>query len=534
MKSLIALLAVLTVIVGCSGKKDRVSNDTFYLNLGSEPSTLNPITSSDAYSSNVQSYVLESLCERDVDTYEFKPALATSWKLSPDKTIFQFKIRKDVKWHDGKPLTVQDIKFSFDVLFDDRYNTAHQRPYYSGLKEVEILSDDEVRFYARDGYYKNFDSAAGLTIVPKHIYENPKEMKKLNKILIGTGPYKLGKYEKGKKIVLEKNMEYWGNNDPEKSKENNFKKIQLKFVKETNVALEMHKKGSIDYLGLKPEDYVKQTTGKEWGTKLTKVKTQNKAPKGYSFYGWNFKNKLFQDKRVRRALAHLVNRPMMLEKFEFGMSEYATGPQYVQSDYASKKVKPILYDPEKAAKLLKEAGWKDTDGDLILDKVIDGQKVKFSFTVVDANKEFEKYDTIFKEDAKKAGIDVQIKIVEWNSFVKLLNERKFDAVRLGWTGGGIDWEPKQIWHTSSIPSGSNFISYSNKKVDKLIDEARLIFDKSKRTKVLQKVYEMIAEDAPYAFFFNSKFTLYSHSNRIEKEKDTYNYGVGTSFWKLKK
>ncbi|MBL7664550.1 MAG: peptide ABC transporter substrate-binding protein [Bacteriovoracaceae bacterium] len=527
----VAMLSGL-LFLGCNSEDTKINTDTFNTNLMAEPTTLNPLTSTDGYASSVQAYIMESLVTRDVDTYEFKPALATSWTISKDKKVFEFKLRQGVKWQDGTPFTAEDVKFSFDALFDPKYNTAHMRPYYEGIEKVEIVDPQTIRFYAKDNYYKNFDSASGIEVLPKHIYENPSDMKKLNKILIGTGPYKLEKYEKGKRIILSRSSDWWGNEEAAKTGEHNFKKISFRFVGEKTVALEMLKKGTIDFKGLDPEEYVSKTSDKIWETDLKKLKVENKSPKGYNFYGWNFKSKIFQDKRVRRALNHLVNRSLMLDKFEFNLSEYATGPLYVQSDYASKKVKPIMYDPKEALRLLNEAGWSDTDGDLVLDKVIDGVKTKFSFTVLDPYDGFMKYNTIFKEDAKKIGVDVEIKVLEWNSFVKLLDEKKFDAIRMAWGGGSVDWEPKQIWHSSSIAQGSNFISYHNPEVDKLIDEARLIFDTQTRIKKLQKVYEIIADDAPYAFFFNSRYAMYAHRNRIWKPKETFTYGVGQSFWKI--
>ena len=124
-------------------------------------------------------------------------------------------------------------------------------------------------------------------------------------------------------------------------------------------------------------------------------------------------------------------------------------------------------------------------------------------------------------------------MIEWSSFIKLIDEKKFDAVRLGWGGGGQSWDPKQIWHSDSIKGGSNFISYSNKKVDRLIDEARLVYDQEKRRDKLFVVQELIADDYPYVWISFPKFSLYGHTNRIYKEKATYPYGIGTSYWKLK-
>ena len=128
-----------------------------------------------------------------------------------------------------------------------------------------------------------------------------------------------------------------------------------------------------------------------------------------------------------------------------------------------------------------------------------GKKRKFSITILEPNEGFVKYLTVFKEDARKAGVEINIKLIEWNSFVKLLNEKKFEAVRLAWTAV-VDWDPKQIWHSDSIDGGSNFISYSNPEVDRLTDKARLIQDRDERIEVLQKVERLIVEDAPYVWF----------------------------------
>ena len=274
-----------------------------------------------------------------------------------------------------------------------------------------------------------------------------------------------------------------------------------------------------------------QRTGKKWGKDVFKAKVQNKAPVNYSFIGWNLRNPLFKTKKTRKALYHLVNRNLMIEKFLFNLSLPATGPLFRQSDYANPNVKVVNFDPKKALKLLREDGWKDTDGDAVLDKMIDGKKVKFSFTILEPLQDFMKYLTIFQQSAKEAGIEVKLKFVEWNTFIKLLDERKFEAVRLAWGGGSVDWDPKQIWHSDSIANGgSNFIGYSNKTVDKLIDKARVTLDRKKRIKVLRKVFKTIADDAPYVFFFNNKYKFYAHTKRMKREKDTYNYGVGLGYW----
>lgn len=530
------LLLLAFVFVGCNSKstnKKAVGKkaQTFYMEFSAEPTTFNPFTSTDVYSRDVQAYVLDSLLTRNIDTYKLEPALAERYEIGPKEKYYTFYLRKGLKFHDGKPLTAKDVKFSFDAIMDDAFKSVHQRPYYENIKSVEILSPLVVRFHIKKQYFQNLSIAGGMQIVPKHFYKDPK--KKLNKVILGSGPYMLGKYDKGRSITLKKNKEWFGYKVKHLSKVYRFDNIFIRIIRDENLRFESLKKGKIDFVSLTPEQLVKKTKGKPWGTKVFAKKVTNKSAKGFGFVGWNLKNKLFKDKKVRRAMAHLMNRELMNKKFKHNMSILATGPWYTASDYASPKVKAIGFDPKKASKLFKSAGWSDSNKDGILDKKINGNTKSFRFTLLFASPSIEKYLTVYKEDLKKAGVDIILKQVEWNSFVKALDEKKFEAVVLAWSAS-IDVDPKQIWHSSSSKGGgSNFISYNNKQVDALIDKGRLLSNRGKRIKVFRKVFELIADDAPYAFMFNNKYKIYGHTSRIKMEKPTYKYDVGEEYWKIR-
>jgi peptide/nickel transport system substrate-binding protein/microcin C transport system substrate-binding protein len=515
------------------GNPQAPQGGTLYYNLEGEPTTINPITSTDLYSTYLEAYVLDTLLSRDPDTYEWVPGLAESAEVSPDGKFYTFKLRKGAVWSDGKPIAAEDVKFSFDAIFDDTYNAAHRRPYFENIEKCEILDPLAVRFTAKTKYFATLEQlASGLLILPKHVYGDAKEGVKKNKTIVGSGPYALEKYEQGQRIVLARNKAWWGNSLDFLKGQNNFERIVFRFVKEETVQLEMLKKGEIDYQWrLTPEDYVKKAVGAEWGTKVLKVKTENKAPKSYGYVGWNLRKEMFKDRNVRVALQMLMNRPEMIKKFRYDMSLPATGPWYQQSEYADPSVKAIPFDPKKAGELLAKAGWKDSDGDGVLDKVIDGQKVSLAFTLDHGNKDFEKYLTMYQEDLRKAGVKMEIKLLEWNALIKVMDDQSFDAVSLAWGGGAIDYDPKQIWHSSSaVKGGSNFIGYANKEVDAQIDEARQELDKPRRVKLMRKVYAAIAADAPYAFFFNDKYVLYARSARMGVTKDSFKYDVGPAAW----
>lgn len=526
------------VFVSCNKgeDKDKKQENIFSISTGVTPPNINPLGSSSVDATVVQNFALEGLMDADPDTMEWRPALAESYEISDDGTLFTFKIRKGIKWHDGKPFTAEDVKFSYDIIFRDDYQTQRIRPYFDNFDSPKLIDEYTIQWKAKKKYHKNFDVLASggyLTIVPKHIYDKPEDKKALNKVLIGTGPYILKELKRGKWALFEKNPDWWGRNVEHMKNRYDWDKVIIRFIKGEQPELENFKKGKLSYLGITPEQYMKKTEGGNWGKKYHKVKTQNKSVKGYAFVGFNLRKPLFQSLKTRKALAHLMNRRLMIEKFFYNFSIPATGPLYQQNPYANPNIKPLEFDPQLALSILREDGWKDTDGDQVLDKMINGQKTSLKFTFLIPNKDWEKYFTIFKEDAKQVGVDIDLKVIEWNSFLKKLDERSFEVVALAWGGGSVSWDPKQIWHSeSSEGTGSNFIGYSNPEVDRLIDQARETMDKDKRIPILHKVYELIANDVPYIFMFNRKFETYVYQDHIKRPKDTFVYDIGTAYWKV--
>ena len=509
--------------------KTRISQ-TFVRNMGSEPETLHPIRSTDAYASIIHGHVLDSLLERDTNTYELKPHLAEKWHINKDHTIFTFTIRQDVKWHDGQPLTARDIAFSFEARKNPSFGGYHYLPYFENIESVKVLDKHRVQFKANKKYFNNL-SVLGITmeIIPEHIYKD--KDKKLGKTLIGSGPYIFKQYLQGKHILLEQNEDWWGRNL--KPNQHRIKKIMFRFIKDETSQLMRMAAGDLDFLWLRPETYMKKTNRPPWGESITKKEVSNKQPSGYGYIGWNLKNLLFQNKKTRKALAHLMNRELINEKFHYNKEKLATGPWYSWSDYADQSILPVSFDPEMARQLLKEAGWVDTNKDGVLEQTINGKTTHFRFTLIFPNKEREKFLTIYKEELKKSGIDMSLRLMDWSAFVKLITEKKFEAVTLGWSGGSVDMDPKQIWHSkSAIHKGSNFISYSNPEVDQLIDEGRMETDRKKRIKIFKKVYRLIAEDYPYLFLFNSPSQFYGYNKKVTMEKETHTYDIGIKYWQL--
>ena len=510
--SLLILLVFTTVLISCKpgGSETKSSSDEhskysdtepaegdwLIYHIGAEPATLNPITATDAYESIVNSgNIYETLVKRDNETLEIIPLLADRWEISEDKFVYTFFIKRGIKWHDGIQFTSHDVVFSYEKIMDPKVDAPALRGYYKDIKRVEALDDYTVRFtYARP-YFLALEFCGGMNIVPKHIFENGDfNTNPAGRQPIGTGPYRFLKWETGKEIVLERNESYW-------KKKPNIKRIVFKIITDPTVTLQVLKRGEIDFSGLTPIQWSRQTSSERFKKHFEKLSyfTPN-----YSFIGWNTNTPFFKDKRVRTAMTYLINRKLILEKILYNLGEVVTNPFYINSPEYDKSIKPYPYDPLKAKQLLDQAGWVDHDGDGIRDK--EGVKFGFEFLLPSGSVTGEQISTILKEELKKVGIKMNIRRLEWAVFTKQLDERKFDAVTLSWAMG-VESDPYQIWHSSQAERGSNFVGFKNKEADQLIEKARTEFNRKKRIELYRRFAEIVYQDQPYTFLFCRKSTV---------------------------
>ena len=478
--------------------------DTLVWHLGAEPDTLNPLTATDAYASRIDGLIYDTLIERDNDTLEWKPKMAERWEVSADKKQFTFYIRDGIRWQDGQPFTVDDIVYSYQRIMDPTVDAPHLRVYYQDIEKVEKISERAVRFTYRRPYFMALEFCGTLPLIPKHLFNDGKNFNShpQNRFPTGLGPYRLVSWDTGKQIVLERNEDYWGKSyDPSVAKFPAIKKIRFVVVAEDTVALQLLKKGEIDFAGLRPIQWERQTSSEKFKKQFDRY--QFYSP-GYSFIGWNMRRPYFSDARVRKAMTQLINREAILQKLNFGLGKIVTGPFYDQAPSYNKDIQPLPYDPEHARALLKEAGWVDHDGDGILDK--DGKPFRFEFLIPSGRRFAERLASILKEDLKKVGIEMEIVQIEWALFIKNLDDRKFDAVTLGWVFG-VEQDPYQVWHSSQAEKGSNFVGFENKEADRLIEEGRQEFDSKKRAALYREFHRIVDDVQPYTFLYSSPYLI---------------------------
>ena len=494
---------------------DASVNGTLTGVLLTDPPSLNPLLAGEASASMVYGLCSLSLAERDWEHPEkFLPALAESWEISPDKKTYRLKLRSGVMWHDfidpesgraipPREFTASDVKFTIDVIMDPEVNCAALRGYYADLEKVEIINDYEVVFHWKKPYYGSLSSTLGLTPLPRHFYcpagaaFNAKKFNEdhlRNRMIVGCGPFRFVSWEKSKRIVLERNELYPGIKFKAAPA---LQKYVLEIIKIPNTQLQSLKAGKVSMLNLTPEQWQNQTPAKVFpADKFTKLRNPGT---GYSYIGYNLQRRCFADAQTRRALTMLVNRQKILDEIMFGCGRIATGPFIPGSVYCDPALKPHPFDPAAARRLLAQAGWRDTDGDGILER--DGEK--FSFTMLQISGSVTQMKTlpVIQRDFAAAGIEMKLQVIEWSVLLERLKNRNFDACNLGWTGS-FDPDLYQIFHSSqSEKDGSNFVSFKNDELDKKILELRQEFDPEKRIRLCHEMGRILHEEQPYTFMF---------------------------------
>ncbi len=486
--------------------------------LSSEPATLNPVTATDVYESTVNNFIYESLLKRDNRTLDLVPLLAESWEVSQNKLQYIFTLRAGLKWQDGTPLMSRDVVFTFDTVKDPKVDAPHLRNYFRNLEKVEALDDRKVRFTYSEPYFKTLEMIGGMGILPKHIFsEGDFNTHSAGRKPMGTGPYRFVKWDTGKEIILERNEDYWGEKP-------HLKKMVFKIITDETVSLQVLKRGEMDLMGLTPIQWVRQTKGKKFTRMFDKL--QYYLP-GYSFIGWNQKRPFFSDKRVRKAMTMLIDRELVLEKLRYGFGRVVTGNFFFESPDYNKGIEPWSYDLEKAKRLLEEAGWKDTDGDGIRDRK--GIPFRFEFTISSGSQFAEQMATILKDSLEKTGIEMNIRPLEWALFTKVLDDRTFDSVILGWSLP-VEADPFQVWHSSQAEKGSNFIGFENAEADIIIDEARVTFDRTKRIQLYRRFHQILHDEQPYTFLFVNK-SLVALDKRFDNVT-VYPLGLDPTEWNV--
>jgi len=455
--------------------------------------TLDPITSNDMISLRVSEIIFNGLVGIN-EKQEIVPELAERWEAADDGRTYTFYLRKDVKWHakegeEAKPFTADDVIFTYNVMMHPQTITP-LRVRYEFIASATKLDDYAVQFTLKRPIL-NALAKFSFKIIPKHGPENREFLTREDAFVrkpIGTGPYMLKNITADGEVILVANNDYF------KGRPHIDKFIARPFA-DQNIMGQALMFNAIDMIVLVNPRDIPQVQGDK------RLVLQPYNALSYSFFGYNLKNPLLADSRVRRAITCGVDRQEMLDSFFNGQGTIISGPFAPGSWAYNLDVQPSPYSPQKAIQLLNEAGFvQGSDG--IMQK--GGEKLSFTLKVP-IEKESEAVKRVvlaFKNYLKKIGIEITPEFREWLSWKEdVFLKHDFDIVYASWVFDDSA-DISSLFHSAEIgPWRNNFGSYSNPDVDSLIVESKLTLDHEKRRTIYRKLHALLAEECPYTFLW---------------------------------
>lgn len=469
-------------------KEVPVNGDRLLLGSIGEPSNLIPYLSSESASHEIGGLLYVAPLEYDKDL-NIVPWAASSYEVLEGGKLLRFTLREDILWEDGVPLTADDVAFTYRLMIDPKTPTAYAEDY---LAISEFRQTGRYSFEVR--YDKPFARSLATwmgAILPKHVLEGQDIVTTpFARHPVGAGPFRLKEWNSGSRITLAASDTYFKGRPY-------LDEIVYRIIPDLSTMFLELKAGRLDSMGLTPLQYLRQTIGSTWENGWHKYRYLSF---GYTFLGYNLAHPFFQDVRVRRAISFAIDREALVSGVLFGQGVPAFGPYKPGTWVYNQNLRPYPHDPDQARALLAEAGWKDTDGDGILDR--DGRPFSFTILTNQGNDQRIKAAIIMQSELKQVGIDVRIRTVEWAAFIKeFVNAGRFDTVVLSWN---ILQDPDlfDVWHSSRAGAGGlNFVGYRNAEVDALLVEARAATDQTVRKRLYDRFQEILHEEQPYAFLF---------------------------------
>lgn len=565
MKKLFFIISILLVLVACNNSTEKNKTENAVNNIEeqpysgkktsnnviihelSDPDKLNPLTSQGAGSNYIEHAIFMYLLDIDKEKMDVTPWLAkerptiTEFEEGPYKLKIDYEIRPEAVWDNGTPVTAYDVDFSFKTTKNPHVDAEHQRPYIDFVYKIDIDKENPKKFsfYTNEKHYAAEFSSGGINfIIPEYIYDpqqimrnytleqlsdksslekikndknliafakefNSEKFQRESGYIVGCGPYKFEKWVTGQRVELTKKENWWGEKFVGQNGFSNYPdKLTYEIINDQITAITAMKDEQIDIMrSMPPYDYNELKKDKNFNSKYFMFDEDFLS---YTYIGVNMRHPILKDKKVRKAIAHCVNVPQIIDILQYGYGKTMASFIHPSKKEYNTDLKPYDFDLSKAKELLTEAGWTDTDNDGILDKEINGKKVplKISIKYNSGNAVREKVCLFLKENAKKVGIDIEITVREWSVYLDECKNHDFDLYVLGWVQEAILNDPKQLFHTEAYNGGSNYPGFGDAYTDKLIENLRKEMDETKRNEMFKELQAIVQDEVPYILLFS--------------------------------
>lgn len=456
----------------------------------------------------------ESLVTVHSATLEFIPQLATHWKISDDKGTYTFRINPDARWSDGKEITAQDVVSTWKLRMDERILFPSEQLVFGKFEEPKALSKYIVQVESKVKNWRNFLYFGGMAVFPDHEISIPGDefLKKYqNSYMATSGPYRLNDedVEMNKSLTLRRRDDWWAKDNPAWRGIHNFDAYNFVVVQDLALAFEKAKKGELDYYIVpKSQWWVEELVGsKVDGIKrglIQKRKYFNDAPIGTSGVAINTTRPPLDQLDMRKALQYLRNRPVMIDELFF--NEYQPLSSYWQGGtYMNPANVEFPYDPFAAVELLEKLGWSELDSEGF--RVKDGRRLEFELSYSSALSEPSL--TVFQEDCRKAGIKLNLNLIDPSTRWQNMRKREYDLTSTAW-GALVFPNPETSWNgeLAKLLDNNNVTAFSDPRVDELLVEYDQEYDVQRRIEIIREIDGIVYADMPYVLDW------YNGANRV--------------------
>jgi peptide/nickel transport system substrate-binding protein len=488
--------------------KDTIADGGTLVDCSSgEARKLNPILADDSESLGICDMIFNGLVRYN-DQLQLEGDLAQSWKFTQGGKVLTFKLRPGVRWQDGKPFEAADVVFTWQTLMGAK-TASPRKSNFELVSQVSATDSLTVVVTYKKAFVPALESWS-LGVLPKHLLQGEADINSspFNRKPVGTGPYKFVQWKDKQFIELAANADYFEGKP-------HIARYVSRFIPESATQLLEFKSGGVDQITLNPDQFKSETSGPEFEKVGQKIQLPGHSV--YIYMGFNLKRPPFNDKKLRVALSHAIDRDAIIKGVVQGFGKPCTGPYTPAMQAYNPMVKPIPYDMARAARLMEEDGWKLNKAGW---REKNGKTLKFKLITNNGSEVRKRIILMLQQQFAKLGVQVEVQTYEWSTFIaNYVNKRDFDTLVMGWNLG-LDPDLYSIWHSSQTGEEQfNFISYKNAQVDRLLDEGRVTFDTPKRTAVYRRVHALIAEDQPMCFLY-APDSLSAVSRKIQGIKIT--------------
>ncbi|WP_029029721.1 ABC transporter substrate-binding protein [Salinarimonas rosea] len=455
-----------------------------------EPKSLDPAAVTAANDFRIVVNLYDGLVRYADGSFEIEPALAESWDVSEDGTVYAFTLREGVTFHDGTALDAEAVVFNFERMLDEEHPYHDTGPFplsffFSAIDTVEAVDDRTVRFTLNEPYapfLSNLAYPTGLIVSPAAVAEHGADF---GRNPSGTGPFEFESWDANTAVVVTRNEDYWDGAPP-------LEAVIFRPITDANTRVAEMLSGGIDVMVEVPPDSVARFSESD-----DYVLYEQAGPHVW-FMILNAKEPPFDDVRVRQAANYAIDKQALVENVLQGTAEIASGPIPPAFAWAyNEELEPYPHDPERARQLIEEAG---ATGATVTMFVTEGGSGMLDPVPM---------GTAIQADLEAVGLDVEIETYEWNTFLAQVNpglEGKADMAQMAWMTNDPDTLPYLALRSEAWPEEGGFNSgyYSNPEVDRLLQEARTATDQEERARLYKEMQEIVQEDAPWIFVANWK------------------------------